>query len=63
LLNYRNYTIFNSLAKEEILDSGAEPHHFYAAPAPSKNINAAPARSLLYSKAKFLNITEVYTHV
>jgi hypothetical protein len=21
---------------------GAEPHHFYAAPAPSKNVDAAP---------------------
>jgi hypothetical protein len=32
----------------------AEPHHFYAAPAPGKNFDAAPAPTLLYSKAKFL---------
>jgi hypothetical protein len=38
----------------------AEPHHFYAAPAPGKNFDAAPAPTapapaptLLYSKAKF----------
>jgi hypothetical protein len=38
--------------------SVAEPHHFYAAPAPVKNFDAAPAPApaptLLYSKAKFL---------
>jgi hypothetical protein len=36
--------------------SVAEPHHFYAAPAPGKNFDAAPAAAptLLYSKAKFL---------
>jgi hypothetical protein len=39
--------------------SVAEPHHFYAAPAPGKNFDgapapAAPAPTLLYSKAKFL---------
>jgi hypothetical protein len=28
--------------------SVAEPHHFYAAPAPGKNIDAAPAAKLLY---------------
>jgi hypothetical protein len=47
--------------------SVAEPHHFYAAPAPSKNFDAAPAPALaptlLYSKAKFLKLTKVYTHV
>jgi hypothetical protein len=34
----------------------AEPHHFYAAPAPGKNFDAAPdpAPTLLSSKAKFL---------
>jgi hypothetical protein len=37
--------------------SVAEPHHFYAAPAPGKNYDAvpavpAPAPTLLYSKAK-----------
>jgi hypothetical protein len=39
--------------------SVAEPHHFYAAPAPGKNFDAAPAApapTLLYSKAKFLNL-------
>jgi hypothetical protein len=36
--------------------SVAEPHHFYAAPAPGKNFYAAPAPAptLLYSKGKFL---------
>jgi hypothetical protein len=41
--------------------SVAEPHHFYAAPAPGKNFDAAPAPAapapaptLLYSKAKFV---------
>jgi hypothetical protein len=35
--------------------SVAEPHHFYAAPAPGKNFDAAPAApapTLQYSKAK-----------
>jgi hypothetical protein len=36
------------------LHSVAEPHHFYAAPAPGKNLDAAPAPTLLYSKAKIL---------
>jgi hypothetical protein len=45
-----------------------EPHHFYAAPAPSENFDAAPAPvapapTLLYSKAKFLKRTKVYIHV
>jgi hypothetical protein len=39
--------------------SVAEPHHFYAtpAPAPGTNFNAvpAPAPTLLYTKDKFLN--------
>jgi hypothetical protein len=39
-------------------NSVAEPHHFYAAPAPGKIFDAAPdqaapAPTLLYSKAKF----------
>jgi hypothetical protein len=37
--------------------SVAEPHQFYAAPAPGKNFDAAPAApapTLLYSMAKFL---------
>jgi hypothetical protein len=34
----------------------AEPHHFYAAPAPGKifDVATAPAPTLLYSKVKFL---------
>jgi hypothetical protein len=42
--------------------SVAEPHHFYAAPAPGKNFDAAPAApapTLLYSKTKFLKRTKV----
>jgi hypothetical protein len=39
--------------------SVAEPHNFYAAPAPGENFDAAPAApapapTLLYSKPKFL---------
>jgi hypothetical protein len=39
--------------------SVAEPHHFYAAPAPDTNFDAvpaapAPASTFLYSKAKFI---------
>jgi hypothetical protein len=37
--------------------SVAEPHYFYAAP--GENFVAAPAPSLLYSKAKFLKGTKV----
>jgi hypothetical protein len=36
--------------------SVAEPHHFYAAPAPGENFDAAPAApapTLLHSKANF----------
>jgi hypothetical protein len=39
------------------VSSVAEQDHFYAAPAPGKNFDAAPAAAaptLLYSKAKFL---------
>jgi hypothetical protein len=42
--------------------SVVEPHHFYAAPAPGKNFDAAPvapAPTLFYSKAKFLKRTKV----
>jgi hypothetical protein len=46
-----------------LTSSVAEPHHFYAAPAPGENFDAAPAPTLLYSKAKFLKRTKVYTHV
>jgi hypothetical protein len=45
------------------LSSVAEPHHFYAAPTPGTNFDAAPAAptqapTLLYSKAKFLKQTK-----
>jgi hypothetical protein len=45
--------------------SVAEPHHFYAAPAPGKNLDAAPAPAptLLYSQAIFLKGAKVSTHV
>jgi hypothetical protein len=43
-----------------VYSSVAEPHQFYAAPAPGENFDAAPAvpapapaPTLLYSKAKF----------
>jgi hypothetical protein len=46
--------------RTDLFYSVAEPHDFYAAPAPGKNFDAAPAASapapaptLLYSKAKF----------
>jgi hypothetical protein len=44
--------------------SVAEPHHFYAAPAPGENFDSAPAvpapaPTLLHSKAKFLKRTKV----
>jgi hypothetical protein len=51
-----------------VSSSVAEPHHFYAAPAPGKNFDAAPAApaptsTLLYSKTKFFKRTKVLTHV
>jgi hypothetical protein len=39
--------------------SVVDPHHFYAAPARSKNFDTAPAPTLLHSKAKVLKRTEV----
>jgi hypothetical protein len=47
-----------------VVISVTEPHHFYAAPDPGKNFDAAPAApapapTLLYSKAKFLKRTKV----
>jgi hypothetical protein len=33
--------------------SVAEPHHFFAAPAPGKNFDAAAAPTLLYSRQNF----------
>jgi hypothetical protein len=47
------------------MTSVAEPLHFYAAPAPGKRFDAAPALApvpaptLLYSKTKFLKRTKV----
>jgi hypothetical protein len=50
-------------SKKKIIhySSIAEPHHFYAALAPSKNCDVAPAPAptLLYSKAKILKGTKV----
>jgi hypothetical protein len=43
--------------------SVAEPHPFYAAPAPGENFNMAPAPTLLYSKAKILKRTKFKTYV
>jgi hypothetical protein len=44
----------------EVASSVAEPHHFYAAQAPGKNFDAAPAPAPtpLYSKAKFIKLTK-----
>jgi hypothetical protein len=61
------YDICIHLTKEKCSEGFscvAEPHHFYAAPAPGKNFDAAPAApapvpTLLYSKAKFLKRTKV----
>jgi hypothetical protein len=50
---------FKTLGNVRLYSSVAEPHHFYAAPAPSKNFDAAPAPTLLYTKAKFLKWTKV----
>jgi hypothetical protein len=50
--------------KQPINSSVVEPHYFYAAPAPGKNFDAAPAPAApaptpFYSKAKFLKRTKV----
>jgi hypothetical protein len=37
----------------------AEPHYFYAAPAPGEIFYAAPAPTLLYSRSKFLKVIKV----
>jgi hypothetical protein len=42
----------------DLLLSVAEPHSFYAAPAPGEDFDAAPAPTLLHSKAKFLKRTK-----
>jgi hypothetical protein len=51
---YLSFGVINIL-----FSSVAEPHYFYAAPAPGKNFDAAPAPvalapTLPYSKAKIL---------
>jgi hypothetical protein len=49
-----------------IFFSVVEPHHFSAAPGENFDVAPAapaPAPTLLYSKAKFLKRTKVYTHV
>jgi hypothetical protein len=53
--------IYNCREYCTVYTSVAEPHHFYAAPAPAPGVNsdAAPASTLLYSKAKFLKQTNV----
>jgi hypothetical protein len=64
----RDYTLPQLFTtKNQLTNSVVEPHHFYAAPAPGENFDAAPAAptpapTLLYSKAKFLKRTKVYTH-
>jgi hypothetical protein len=45
LTDYSTWFLFTSVA---------EPHHFYAAPAPGENFDAAPVPTLLFSKAKIL---------
>jgi hypothetical protein len=57
LAGYWHGTGYLNLLKAALLEttSVAEPHHFYAAPAPGENFDAAPAPTLQYSKAKFLN--------
>jgi hypothetical protein len=59
MLQERISTVPTSTSQEA---SVAEPHHFYADPAPGKNFDAAPAApapaptpTLLYSKTKFFN--------
>jgi hypothetical protein len=50
---------FSENYHRSLCTSVAEPHHFYAAPAPGKNFDAAPAPTLLHSKTKFLKRTKV----
>jgi hypothetical protein len=59
-------TFYNNRKCPYVYTSVAEPHHFYAAPAPGKNFDAAPvpaapapAPTLFYSKAKILKRTKV----
>jgi hypothetical protein len=48
-------------AINNVENSVAEPHNFYATPAADKIFDAAPAPAptLRYSKAKFLKLTKV----
>jgi hypothetical protein len=78
--NSASVPFFSSLVRQHLKLSGkyyiisssvAEPHHFYAVPAPGENFDAAPAApaapaptpTLLFNKAKFLKGTIVETHV
>jgi hypothetical protein len=70
LLGHRSSTFSCSFSKKTLSPSTndiskcsvVEPHHFYAAPAPGQNVDAAPAPALalapaptlLYREAKFL---------
>jgi hypothetical protein len=44
-----------------VFSSVAEPHHFYASPAPGKYFDAAPAPTQLYNKGKFLKRNKAET--
>jgi hypothetical protein len=61
------FTFVNQSPRSLVVISVAEPHHFYAAPAPGKNFDAAPAPApaptLLYSKTKIWKWTKVKTNV
>jgi hypothetical protein len=61
--NFKFYTGRGKFYLRVVKSSVVEPHHFYAASAPGENFDAAPAPAptLLYSKAKFLKRTKVYT--
>jgi hypothetical protein len=56
ICHHRRRPIFQGFILQIDLTIVAEPHQFYAAPAPDpgKNLYAALAPTLLYSKAKFL---------
>jgi hypothetical protein len=61
---YSTYCSNRAEKYKTVFLSVAELHHFYAAPALGKNFDAAPdpaapAPTLLYSKAKFLKRTKV----
>jgi hypothetical protein len=68
ILLYFVAVLKNTVLSKLLFYSVAEPHNFYAAPAPDpapgENFDAAPdpaapASTLLYSKAKFLKRTKV----